>query len=85
MISVFFPTMVPALRLTRRMNFGKPLVSGRRSKVTTIEDVSEEGDGVDVMAAELEGMLDSDVSYHWHSLTITLCHSFQAFFCGMAR
>jgi U3 small nucleolar RNA-associated protein 18 len=43
--------------------FGKPLVSGRRSKVTAIEDVSEEGDGVDATAAELEGMLDSDVSY----------------------
>ena len=63
--------------------FGMPLVSsGRRTKVTAIEDVSEEGDGVDVAAAELEGMLDSDVSYHWHSLAITLRHSFQAFFCG---
>jgi U3 small nucleolar RNA-associated protein 18 len=62
--------------------FGKPLVSGRRSKVTTIEDVSEDGDGVDATAAELEGMLDSDVSYHWHSLAIALRHSFQAFFCG---
>lgn len=42
--------------------FGKPLVSGRRPKVTGIEDVSEEGDGVDATTAELEGMLDSDVS-----------------------
>jgi U3 small nucleolar RNA-associated protein 18 len=44
--------------------FGKPLVPGRRSKVTAIEDVSEEDDGIDATAAELEGMLDSDVSYH---------------------
>ena len=44
--------------------FGKPLVSGRKSKVTAIEDVSEDEDGVEVAAAELEGMLDSDVSYH---------------------
>jgi U3 small nucleolar RNA-associated protein 18 len=46
--------------------FGKPLVPGRslRSKVTAIEDVSEEVDGIDVTGAELEGMLDSDVSYH---------------------
>jgi len=42
--------------------FGKPLVSGRRPKVTAIEDVSEEGDGADATTAELEGMLDSDVS-----------------------
>ncbi len=44
--------------------FGKPLVSSRRSKVSAIEDVAEEGSGVDVTAAELEGLLDSDVSYH---------------------
>jgi hypothetical protein len=67
--------------------FGKPLVSGRRSKVTVIEDVSDEGDGVDATAGELEGMLDSDVSYHWHSLAIiALRHSFQSFFLWtMAR
>jgi U3 small nucleolar RNA-associated protein 18 len=62
--------------------FGKPLVSGRRSKITAFEDVSESGDGVDVPSAELEGMLDSDVSYHWHTLAIALRLSFQAFFCG---
>lgn len=62
--------------------FGKPLVSGQRPKVTAIEDVSEEGDGVDVMAGELEGMLDSDVSYRWHSLAIALRRSSQAFFRG---
>jgi U3 small nucleolar RNA-associated protein 18 len=62
--------------------FGKPLVSGRKTKITAIEDVSEEGDGVDVMAGELEGMLDSDVSYRWHSLAIALRLSFQAFFRG---
>ena len=62
--------------------FGKPLVSGRRSKVTAIEDVSGEGDGADVTAAELQGMLDSDVSYTWHFLAIALRHPFQAFFCG---
>ena len=62
--------------------FGKPLVSGRRSKVTATEDVSEEGDGVDGTAGELEGLLDSDVSYHWHSIAITLRHYFQAFFRG---
>ncbi len=53
---------------------------------TAIEDVSEEGDGVDMPAAELEGMLDSDVSYHWHTLAITLRYSFQSFFLWtMAR
>ena len=62
--------------------FGKPLVPGRRSKATAIEDVSEEDDGIDATAAELEGMLDSDVSYHWHSFAIALRCSFQAFFCG---
>jgi U3 small nucleolar RNA-associated protein 18 len=43
--------------------FGKPLVSRRRSKDTAIQDGAEDGDGVDVMGEELEGMLDSDVSY----------------------
>jgi U3 small nucleolar RNA-associated protein 18 len=42
--------------------FGKPLVSGQRSKATAIQDMVEENDGADVIAAELEGMLDSDVS-----------------------
>jgi hypothetical protein len=44
--------------------FGKPFVSGRKTKVTAIEDSAEEGDDADATAAELEGMLDSDVSYH---------------------
>ena len=46
--------------------FGKPLVPGRGAKVTAAidEDQAEEDDGADVTAAELEGMLDSDVSYH---------------------
>jgi U3 small nucleolar RNA-associated protein 18 len=44
--------------------FGKPLVSGRGSKATAIQDVAEDDDGADVIAAELEGMLDSDVSCH---------------------
>jgi U3 small nucleolar RNA-associated protein 18 len=44
--------------------FGKPFVSGRGTKVTAIEDPEEEADDADVIAAELEGMLDSDVSYH---------------------
>jgi U3 small nucleolar RNA-associated protein 18 len=66
--------------------FGKPLVSGRRSKITAIEDVSEEGDGVDVTTGELEGMLDSDVSYHWHSLTNCLTPLLPSFFLWtMAR
>lgn len=66
--------------------FGKPLVSGRRSKVTTFEDVSESGDGVDVPSAELEGMLDSDVSYHWHTLANCLTPFFPSFFLWtMAR
>ena len=45
--------------------FGKPFVSasGRRNEVTAIEDVEEGYDGADVTTAELEGMLDSDVSY----------------------
>ncbi len=43
--------------------FGKPLVSRRRSKDAVIQDGAEDSDGVDVMAEELEGMLDSDVSY----------------------
>ena len=45
--------------------FGKPFVSasGRRNEVTTIEGVEEEYGGADVNTAELEGMLDSDVSY----------------------
>jgi hypothetical protein len=45
--------------------FGKPFVSapGRRKEVTTIEDVKEGYGGADVATAELEGMLDSDVSY----------------------
>ena len=43
--------------------FGKPFVSGRGTKVTASEVVEDENDGADVTAAELEGMLDSDVSY----------------------
>jgi U3 small nucleolar RNA-associated protein 18 len=45
--------------------FGKPFVSasGRRHEVTAIEDVEEGYGGADVASAELEGMLDSDVSY----------------------
>jgi U3 small nucleolar RNA-associated protein 18 len=44
--------------------FGKPFVSsGRRNEVTAIEDVEEGYGGADVATAELEGMLDSDVSY----------------------
>ena len=43
--------------------FGKPFVSGRGKGVTAIEDVQEEYDGADVTAAELEGILDSDVSH----------------------
>jgi U3 small nucleolar RNA-associated protein 18 len=43
--------------------FGKPLISGRGTKVTAVdENLAEENDGADVTAAELEGMLDSDVS-----------------------
>ena len=67
--------------------FGKPFVSGRKTKVPALEDSAEEGDGADVTAAELEGMLDSDVSYHHltHSLPSELphiYHSFKAFFRG---
>ena len=43
--------------------FGKPFVSRRGKGVTAIEDVQEEYDGADVTAAELEGILDSDVSH----------------------
>jgi len=43
--------------------FGKPFVSGRRNEVIAIEGVEEGYGGVDVATAELEGMLDSDVSY----------------------
>ena len=43
--------------------FGKPLISARGTKVTAVdENLAEENDGADVTAAELEGMLDSDVS-----------------------
>jgi U3 small nucleolar RNA-associated protein 18 len=43
--------------------FGKPLISTRGTKVTAVdENLAEENDGADVTAAELEGMLDSDVS-----------------------
>jgi U3 small nucleolar RNA-associated protein 18 len=43
--------------------FGKPFVSGRGTKVTAIEDPEEEADDADVIAAELEGMLDSDLFF----------------------
>lgn len=43
--------------------FGRPLVSRQGVRVTAIEDVEKEDDGADVTAAELEGMLDTDVSY----------------------
>jgi U3 small nucleolar RNA-associated protein 18 len=42
--------------------FGKPFVPGRGPRVIATEDVEEEDGGGDVTAAELEGMLDSDVS-----------------------
>jgi U3 small nucleolar RNA-associated protein 18 len=65
--------------------FGKPLLSGRGSKATAIQDVAEEGDGADVTAAELEGMLDSDVSYRLALppfIAASRDDSFKAFFCG---
>jgi hypothetical protein len=50
--------------------FGRPFVSGR-GRVAAIENVEEEGGeedgGADVTTAELEGILDSDVSNRWHS------------------
>ena len=62
--------------------FGQPFVSGRGRTVAAIEDAEEEEDGgADVTTAELEGMLDSDVSYHWHFRDSCLT-PFQAFFRG---
>jgi U3 small nucleolar RNA-associated protein 18 len=43
--------------------FGKPFVKGRRSHVTAVDSPGEDEESVDVTAAELEGMLDSDVGY----------------------
>jgi U3 small nucleolar RNA-associated protein 18 len=48
--------------------FGKPFVVGGGSNVAVIDSQEEGDEGVDVTAAELEGMLDSDVSHHWGSL-----------------
>ena len=48
--------------------FGQPFASGQGRSVAAIEVVEdEEEDGAaDVTTAELEGVLDCDVSYHWH-------------------
>jgi len=66
--------------------FGWPFVSGRGRSVAAIEDVEEEKDGgADVTTAELEGMLDSDVSYRrWHFRDSCLT-PLQAFFRGRWR
>ena len=64
--------------------FGRPFVSGRGRGVAAIEDGEEDKDddgGADVITAELEGMLDSDVSYHWHFRDSCLT-PLQAFFRG---
>jgi U3 small nucleolar RNA-associated protein 18 len=62
--------------------FGKPLVPGRGAKVTAAidEDQAEEDDGADMTAAELEGMLDSDVSYHLALPFIAASRPLQSFF-----
>ena len=44
--------------------FGKPPVA-RRERTTVCEDVSESDNDVEMNMAELEGLLDSDVSRGW--------------------
>ena len=44
--------------------------------------VSHTGGGADVTTAELEGMLDSDVSYRWHFRDGLSDTPLQAFFRG---
>jgi U3 small nucleolar RNA-associated protein 18 len=43
--------------------FGKPFVKERRSHVAAVDSPGEDEESVDVTVAELEGMLDSDVSF----------------------
>ena len=50
--------------------FGKPFVARRGNNVAVIDSPEVEDEGVDVIAAELEGLLDSDVSYRWDSLVV---------------
>jgi U3 small nucleolar RNA-associated protein 18 len=51
--------------------FGKPFVARRGNNVAVIDSPEVEDEGVDVIAAELEGLLDSDVSYRWDSLVVS--------------
>jgi U3 small nucleolar RNA-associated protein 18 len=45
--------------------FGKPSVARRERATVCEEDASESDNDVEVNAAELEGLLDSDVSHGW--------------------
>ncbi len=49
--------------------FGKPSVARREKTTICEEEVSESDNDVEVNAAELEGLLDSDVSQSW----LTIC------------
>jgi U3 small nucleolar RNA-associated protein 18 len=67
--------------------FGRPFASGRGRSVAAIEDAEDDDDEdgtADVTTAELEGMLDSDVSYRWQFRASCLT-PLQAFFRGRWR
>jgi U3 small nucleolar RNA-associated protein 18 len=50
--------------------FGKPFAVGRRDNVAAADNMEDGGEDLDVTAAELEGMHDSDVSYRLDFLVV---------------